>query len=144
MGKVWGYLILVKRKYNIGDKVKIQTTNNDIIVYYDCEIIGFQRKQVYINGESENVYKLQTINSTPTFYFFRDEWELELMNPRKEKPMCSEFDECYEMQNILLRLETNLSNDKPLSDFEKCKIHDAWVAVKSMEEYLNLKDYKEN
>lgn len=134
--------MLVKRKYSIGDKVKIQTTNNDIIVYYDCEIIGFQRKQVYINGECENVYKLQTINSKPTFYFFRDECELELMNPRKEKPMCSEFDECYEMQNILLRLETNLSNDKFVSDFEKCKIHDAWVAVKSMEEYLNLKDYK--
>ena len=133
----------VKRKYNIGDKVKIQTTNNDIIVYYDCEIIGYERKQVYINGKSENVYKLQTINSKPTFYFFRDECELDLMNPRKEKPMYSEFDECYEMQNILLRLETNLSNDKSLSDFEKCKIHDAWVAVKSMEEYLNLKDYKE-
>ena len=65
----------VKRKYNIGDKVKIQTTNDDIIVYYDCEIIGFQRKQVYINGEHENVYKLQTINK-PTFYFSRDEKEL--------------------------------------------------------------------
>ena len=134
--------MLVKRKYNIGDKVKIQTTNNDIIVYYDCEIIGFQRKQIYINGESENVYKLQTINSKPTFYFFRDECELELMNPRKEVSM-SEFDECYEMQNILLRLETILSNDKPFSDFEKCKIHDAWVAVKSMEEYLNLENFKE-
>ena len=134
--------MLVKRKYNIGDKVKIQTTNDDIIVYYDCEVIGCERKQVYINGEFENVYKLQTINK-PTLYFFRDECELDLMNSRKEVSMHSEFDECYEMQNILLRLETTLSNDKPLSDFEKCKIHDAWVAVKSVEEYLNLKDYKE-
>ena len=132
----------VKRKYNIGDKVKIQTQNDKGLVFFICEIIDCERKQVYINGEYENVYKLQTINK-PTFYFFRAECELELMNPRKEKPTCSEFDECYEMQNILLRLETNLSNDKPLSDFEKCKIHDAWVAVKSMQEYLNLKDYKE-
>ena len=69
--------MLVKRKYNIGDKVKIQTTNDDGIVYYDCEIIDCERKQIYINGKSENVYKLQTINSKPTFYFFRDEWELE-------------------------------------------------------------------
>lgn len=52
--------------------------------------------------------------------------------------MCSEFDECYEMQSILLRLETRLSEDKPFPDFDTCKIHDAWVAVKSMEEYLNL------
>lgn len=65
------------------------------------------------------------------------------MNPRKEVSMYSEFDECYEMQSILLRLETVLSNDEPFSDFEKCKIHDAWVAVKSMEEYLNLEKYKE-
>ena len=65
----------VKRKYNIGDKVKIQTTNDDGIVYYDCEIIGYERKQVYINGEHENVYKLQTINK-PTFYFSKDEKEL--------------------------------------------------------------------
>lgn len=133
--------MLAKRKYNIGDKVKIQTQNDKGLVFFICEIIDCERKQVYINGEYENVYKLQTINK-PTFYFFRAECELELMNPRKEVSM-SEFDECYEMQNILLRLETNLSNDKPLSDFEKCKIHDAWVAVKSMEEYLNLKDYKE-
>ena len=55
----------------------------------------------------------------------------------------SELDECFEMQNILLRLETKLSEDKPFSNFTKCKIHDAWVAVKSMEEYLNLEDYKE-
>ena len=135
--------MLAKRKYNIGDKVKIQTTNDDGIVSYDCEIIDCERKQVYINGESENVYKLRTINNKLTLYFFIDEGELELLDSRKEKPKCSEFDECYEMQNILLRLETILSNDKPLSDFEKCKIHDAWVAVKSMEEYLNLKDYKE-
>ena len=133
--------MLAKRKYNIGDKVKIQTQNDKGLVFFICEIIDCKRKQVYINGEYENVYKLQTINK-PTFYFFRDECELELMNPRKEVSM-SEFDECYEMQNILLRLETTLSNDKPLSDFEKCKIQDAWVAVKSMEEYLNLKDYKE-
>lgn len=53
--------------------------------------------------------------------------------------MYSEFDECYEMESILLRLETVLSNDKPFSDFEKCKIHDAWVVVKSMEKCLNLK-----
>lgn len=53
--------------------------------------------------------------------------------------MYSEFDECFEMQSILLRLETKLSEDKPFSDFDTCKIHDAWVAVKSMEEYLNLK-----
>lgn len=130
--------MLAKRKYNIGDKVKIQTQNDKGLVFFICEIIDCERKQVYINGEYENVYKLQTINK-PTFYFFRAECELELMNPRKEVSM-SEFDECYEMQNILLRLETILSNDKPLSDFEKCKIHDAWVAVKSMEEYLNLKD----
>jgi len=55
----------------------------------------------------------------------------------------SEFDECYEMQNILQRLESKLSEDKPLTNIDKCKIHDAWVAVKSMEEYLNLEDYKE-
>ena len=54
-----------------------------------------------------------------------------------------EFDECFEMQSILLRLEMKLFDDKPFSDFDKCKIHDAWVAVKSMEEYLNLKDCKE-
>ena len=57
----------------------------------------------------------------------------------------SEFDECYEMQNILQRLESKLSEDKPLTNIDKCKIHDAWVAVKSMEEYLNLdrRFYKE-
>ena len=55
--------MLVKRKYNIGDKVKIQTTNNNGIVYYDCEIIDCERKQIYVNGESENVYKLRTINN---------------------------------------------------------------------------------
>ena len=60
--------------------------------------------------------------------------------------MYSEFDECYEMQSILLRLEMKLSDDEPFSDFEKCKIHDAWVAVKSMEEYLKLdrRFYKED
>lgn len=52
--------------------------------------------------------------------------------------MYSEFDECYEMESIVLRLEMKLSDDKPFSDFKKSKIHDAWVAVKSMEEYLNL------
>ena len=135
--------MLAKRKYNIGDKVKIQTTNNNGIVYYDCEIIDYERKQIYVNGEYENVYKLRTINNKLTLYFFIDERELELLDSGKEKPKYLEFDECYEMQNILLRLETILSNDKPLSDFEKCKIHDAWVAVKSMEEYLNLNDYKE-
>ena len=134
--------MIAKRKYNIGDKVKIQTTNDNGIVYYDCEIIDCERKQIYVNGESENVYKLRTINNKLTLYFSIDEGELELLNSRKEKSM-SEFDECYEMQNILIRLETKLSNDKPLSDFEKCKVHDAWVAVKSMEEYFNLKDYKE-
>lgn len=67
--------MLVKRKYNIGDKVKIQTQNDKGLVYYDCEIIDCERKQVYINGESENVYKLRTINK-PTFYFFRNECEL--------------------------------------------------------------------
>ena len=134
--------MIAKRKYNIGDKVKIQTTNNNGIVHYDCEIIDCERKQIYVNGESENVYKLRTINNKLTLYFFIDECELELLDSRKEKSM-SEFDECYEMQNILIRLETKLSNDKPLSDFEKCKVHDAWVAVKSMEEYFNLKDYKE-
>lgn len=128
--------MLVKRKYNIGDKVKIQTQNYKGLVWYDCEIIDSTR---YINEEYENVYRLQTIDTNPTLYFYRCEGELDLMNPRKEVSM-SEFDECYEMQNILLRLETILSNDKPFSDFEKCKIHDAWVAVKSMEEYLNLKD----
>ena len=131
--------MLVKTKYNIGDKVKIQTQNYKGLVWYDCEIIGSTR---YINEEYENVYRLQTIDTNPTLYFYRCEGELDLMNPRKEVSM-SEFDECYEMQNILLRLETILSNDKPLSDFEKCKIHDAWIAVKSMEEYLNLEDYKE-
>ena len=66
------------------------------------------------------------------------------MNLRKEVSMDSEFDECYDMQSILLRLEMKLSDDEPFSDFEKCKIHDAWVAVKSMEECLNLRrDYKE-
>ena len=135
--------MLVKRKYNIGDKVKIQTQNDKGLVWYDCEIIDSTREQIYINREYENVYRLQTIDNSPRFYFYRCEGELDLMNQRKEKPTCSEFDECYEMQNILLRLETTLSNDKPLSDFEKCKIHDAWVAVKSMEEYLNLEDYKE-
>ena len=131
--------MLAKRKYNIGDEVKIQTQNDKGLVWYDCEIIGSTR---YINEEYENVYRLQSIDTNPTLYFYRCEGELNLMNPRKEVSV-SEFDECYEMQNILLRLETILSNDKPLSDFEKCKIHDAWVAVKSMEEYLNLKDYKE-
>ena len=130
--------MLAKRKYNIGDKVKIQTQNDKGLVWYDCEIIGSTR---YINEEYENVYRLQSIDTNPTLYFYRCEGELNLMNPRKEVSM-SEFDECYEMQNILLRLETILSNDKPLSDFEKCKIHDAWVAVKSMEEHLNLKDCK--
>jgi hypothetical protein len=133
--------MLVKRKYNIGDKVKIQTQNDKGWVWYDCEIIDCERKQIYVNGEYENVYKLQTVDN-PTFCFYRCEGELDLMNPRKEVSM-SEFDECYEMQSILLRLETVLSNDKPFSDFEKCKIHDAWVAVKSMEEYLNLENYKE-
>ena len=135
--------MLAKRKYNIGDKVKIQTQNDKGLIYYDCEIIDCERKQVYINGESENVYKLRTINNKFILYFFIDECELELLDSRKEKPKYLEFDECYEMQNILLRLETILSKHKPLSDFEKCKIHGAWVAVKSMEEYLNLKDYKE-
>ena len=128
----------IKRKYNIGDKVKIQTQNDKGLVWYDCEIIGSTREQIYINGEYENVYKLQTIGNNPTLYFYRCEGELDLMNPRNEVPMYSEFDECYEMQSILLRLEMKLSDDEPLSDFEECKIHDAWVAVKSMEEYLNL------
>ena len=135
-----------ERKYNIGDKVKIQTQNDKGLVWYDCEIIGSTRGQIYINGKYENVYRLQIINSNPTVYFYRCEGELDLMNPRKEVLM-SEFgecfDECFEMQSILLRLETKLSEDKPFSDFDTCKIHDAWVAVKSMEEYLNLEDYKE-
>ena len=131
----------IKRKYNIGDKVKIQTVNDNGWVWYDCIIIDSERKQIYINGDYENIYKLQPVGNNPPFYFYRCEGELDLMNPRKEVLM-SEFgecfDECFEMQSILLRLETKLSEDKPFSDFDTCKIHDAWVAVKSMEEYLNL------
>lgn len=52
------------------------------------------------------------------------------------------IEQCFEMQSILLRLETNLSNDEPLTNIDKCKIHDTWVAVKSMEEYFNLKEIK--
>lgn len=132
----------IKRKYNIGDKVKIQTQNDNGWVWYDCEIIDSKRVQMYINGGWETEYKLRTINNKLELYFTRTEKELDFTNPRKEVSM-SEFDECYEMQSILLRLETKLSEDKPFSDFDTCKIHDAWVAVKSMEEYLNLEDYKE-
>lgn len=132
----------VKRKYNIGDKVKIKTQNDKGWVWYDCEIIGSKRVQMYVNGGWETEYRLRTIGNNPTFYFREDEKDLDLMNPRKEVSM-SEFDECYEMQSILLRLETKLSDDKPFSDFEKYKIHDAWLAVKSMEKCLNLEDYKE-
>ena len=134
--------MVVKRKYDIGEKVEIQTVDDNGIVCYDCEIIGCERKQIYVNGEYENVYKLQTIDNNPTFYFFRYECELDLMNPRKELSM-SEFDELFDMQNILQRLESKLSEDKSLTNIDKCKIHDAWVVVKSMEEYLNLEKYKE-
>ena len=130
--------MLVKRKYNIGEQVKIQTQNDDGPICFVCTIMDSTRVQSFVNGDLETIYRLQTINS-PTLYFYRSEDELELMNPKKN-PELTEFDECYEMQNILLRLETKLSDDKPFSDFEKCKIHDAWVAVKSMEEYLNLKE----
>lgn len=132
----------VKRKYNIGDKVKIQTQNDKGWVWYDCEIVDSERKQIYINGEYENIYKLQTIDNKYTFYFFRCEGELDLMNPEKKSEF-TEFDELFDMQNILQRLESKLSEDKSLINIEKCKIHDAWVAVKSMEEYLNLENYKE-
>lgn len=47
---------------------------------------------------------------------------------------------CFEMQNILNKLETELSEDKPLSNIDSCKIHDAWLAVKSMSEHLGLED----
>lgn len=57
-------------------QIKIKTVNDNGVVYYDCEIIGYHRKQIYINGEYENVYELQTIDTKPTFYFFRDEKEL--------------------------------------------------------------------
>ena len=96
--------MVVKTKYDIGEKVDIQTVDDNGIVCYECE--------------------------------------LDLMNPRKELSM-SEFDELFDMQNILQRLESKLSEDKSLTNIDKCKIHDAWVAVKSMEEYLNLENYKE-
>ena len=51
----------VKRKYNIGDKVKIQTQNDKGLVFFICEIIDCEREQVYINGEYENVYKQAVI-----------------------------------------------------------------------------------
>ena len=73
--------MLAKRKYNIGDKVKIQTQNDKGLVWYDCEIIGSTR---YINEKYENVYRLQTIDINPTLYFYRCEGELDLMNPRKD------------------------------------------------------------
>lgn len=74
----------VKRKYNIGDKVKIQTVNDTGIVYYDCEIINSKRVQMYVNGGLETEYKLRTINNKIELYFIRTEKELDLTNPGKE------------------------------------------------------------
>ena len=75
--------MLVERKYNIGDKVKIQTINDNRIVYYDCEIIDSKRVQMYVNGGWETDYRLRTIDNKLGFYFFRIEKELDLMNPGK-------------------------------------------------------------
>lgn len=69
-----------ERKYNIGDKVKIQTQNDDGIVYYDCEIIDSERVQMYVNGGLETEYKLRTIDNKLGFYFIRTRKELDLMN----------------------------------------------------------------
>lgn len=41
-----------ERKYNIGDKVKIQTQNDKGWVWYDCEIIDRERKQVHIDDRT--------------------------------------------------------------------------------------------
>jgi len=75
--------MLVERKYNIGDKVKIQTINDNRIVYYDCEIIDSKRVQMYVNGGWETDYRLRTIDNKLGFYFFRIEKELDLTNPGK-------------------------------------------------------------
>ena len=56
--------MLVKRKYNIGDKVKIQTQNDKGLVWYDCEILDSTREQIYINGEYENhAHLTKTVDS---------------------------------------------------------------------------------
>ena len=73
----------VKRKYNIGDKVKIQTQNDKGWVWYDCEIIDSKRVQMYVNGGWETDYRLRTIDNKLGFYFFRTEKELDLTNPGK-------------------------------------------------------------
>lgn len=74
----------VKRKYNIGDKVKIQTQNDDGIVYYDCEIIDSKRVQMYVNGGWETEYRLRTIDNKLELYFIRTEKELDLTNPGRK------------------------------------------------------------
>ena len=53
----------IKRKYNIGDKVKIQTQNDKGLIWYECEIIDSKRVQMYVNGGLETEYKLRTINN---------------------------------------------------------------------------------
>lgn len=70
----------VKREYNIGDKVKIQTFNDTGIVYYDCEIVDSKRVQMYVNGGWETEYRLRTINNKLGFYFIRTGKELDLIN----------------------------------------------------------------
>ena len=70
----------MSEKYNIGDKVKIQTVNDTGIVYYDCEIIDSKRVQMYVNGGWETDYRLRTIDNKLGFYFFRTEKELDLVN----------------------------------------------------------------
>ena len=76
--------MLAKRKYNIGEQVKIQTVDDTGIVYYDCEVIDSKRVQMYVNGGLETEYKLRTINNKIELYFIRTEKELDLKNPRKE------------------------------------------------------------
>lgn len=47
--------------------------------------------------------------------------------------------ECTEMISILSELKDKLSGNLTLTSLDECKIHDTWVAVKSMSDYLNLK-----
>ena len=54
--------------------------------------------------------------------------------------MLDSADEYFEMKDILVKLEERLSENKPLNSMDSCKIHDAWVAVKSMAEHLGLEE----
>lgn len=49
------------------------------------------------------------------------------------------IDKCTEMISILSELKNKLSENLTITCLDECKIHDTWVAIKSMSDYLNLK-----